>query len=36
MIGDKLLIFTILANSRQEPVLRDAMQTLQGAAVAPK
>ena len=27
--------FTILTNSRQEPLVRDAMQMLQGAAVAP-
>ena len=36
LVGDKLLIFTILSNSRQEPVLRDAMQMLQGAVFAPK
>ncbi len=31
-----LVAFTILANSRQEPVLRDAMQLLEGAARAPQ
>src|SRR5215472_7985297 len=35
LVGDKLLLFTILSNSRQEPVIRDAMQMLQGAAFAP-
>ena len=37
MVGDnRLLVFTILTNSRQEPVIRDAMQMLQGAVVAPR
>jgi hypothetical protein len=31
-VGDLLVAFTILANSKQEPVVRDAMQVLQSAA----
>ena len=34
-VGDLLVAFTILSDSRQEPVLRDAMQMLQGAAHTP-
>ena len=36
MIGDMLLAFTVLADSRDEPVMGQAMRMLQGAAHAPK
>jgi len=36
MVGDMLLAFTILADDRQAPVVRDAMQMLQGATHAPR
>ena len=34
MLDELLVGFTILSNSRQEPVIRDAMQLLQGASRA--
>jgi len=36
MVDGIALGFTILTNSRQEPLMRDAMQMLQGAMLAPR